>query len=296
MSSQGNTARPVAIDFSDMVEDTTSPLRGKRAVLALSAVGVLAVFVSLYVSSKSDGTAAASNEQPRAVSALQPSPVEKKSEPAPAAAPAKPAEPVAAAAPAAKSSDNELAANEASSGSSARTTAPARYSPRSEYRRRSRSGSAERGQDDSDSTEASAAEVPARSAAPARAAAVAEEEAPSPEPAPVAGAAADDADATEAPRSTGKSSNTFNREAAKSALAEAASQAKNCRPAGGPSGTGRVEVHYEPSGKVASVNILTGKFENTTTGSCVKMLFRRAKVPEFTGAPVVTVSKSFEIP
>jgi len=26
------------------------------------------------------------------------------------------------------------------------------------------------------------------------------------------------------------------------------------------------------------------------------MLFRRAKVPEFTGAPVVTVSKSFEIP
>ena len=44
------------------------------------------------------------------------------------------------------------------------------------------------------------------------------------------------------------------------------------------------------------MDILTGKFENTTTGSCVRMLFRRAKVPEFTGAPVVTVSKSFEIP
>jgi hypothetical protein len=294
MSSQGNTARPVAVDFSDMVEDTTSPLRGKRAVLALSAVGVLAVFVSLYaMSSKSDGTAVASNEQPRAVGALQPAPAEKKSEPPPAAL-VKPAEPAPAAAPAAKPSDSELAANETSSSSSARTTAPARYSPRSDYRRRSRSGSTERGQDDSESTEASAAEVPARSAAPARAAVV--EEAPATEAAAVAGAAADDADATEAPRSTGKSSNTFNREAAKSALAEAATQAKNCRPAGGPSGTGRVEVHYEPSGKVSSVNILTSKFENTTTGSCVRMLFRRAKVPEFTGAPVVTVSKSFEIP
>jgi hypothetical protein len=257
---------------------------------------VLAVFVSLYaMSSKSDNTAAASNEQPRAVGALQPASAEKKSEP-PAAAPAKPAEPVAAAAPLSKPSDGELAANEASSGSSARTTAPARYSPRSEYRRRSRGGSAERGQDDSEPAEAPAAESSARAAVPARPTAAAEEEAPSAEPAPVASAAADDADSTEAPKSTGKSSNTFNREAAKNALAEAASQAKNCRPAGGPSGTGRVEVHYEPSGKVASVNILTGKFENTTTGSCVRMLFRRAKVPEFTGAPVVTVSKSFEIP
>jgi hypothetical protein len=292
MSSQGNTARPVAIDFSDMAEDTTSPLRGKRAVLALSAVAVLAVFVSLYVSSKSDNTAVASNEQPRAVAALQPASVsaEKKNEALAAAS----ATPVAVATTTPKASASELATNEASS--SARTNAPARYSPRSEYRRRSRGGSAERGQDDSESTPASAAEVPARSAAPARAAAAAEDETPSPEPAPVASAAADDADATEAPKSTGKSSNTFNREAAKNALAEAASQAKNCRPAGGPSGTGRVEVHYEPSGKVASVNILTGKFENTTTGSCVRMLFRRAKVPEFTGAPVVTVSKSFEIP
>jgi GYF domain 2 len=298
MSSSGNSARPVAIDFSDMVEDTSSPLRGKRTVLALSAVGVLAVFISIYaLSSKSDGTpntAAASNEQPRAVSALQLAPAEKKGEAPVLADPAKPAEPVAAG-PTSRPSDGELAANEASIGSSARTTAPARYSPRSEYRRRSRGGSSERGQDDSESAEASAAEVPARSAAPARAAA-AEEEAPTSEPAPVAGVASDDADATEAPRSTGKSSNTFNREAAKSALAEAASQAKNCRPAGGPSGTGRVEVHYEPSGKVGSVNILTSKFENTTTGSCVRMLFRRAKVPEFTGAPVVTVSKSFEIP
>jgi hypothetical protein len=308
MMSSSNTARPVAIDFSEMVEDNTSPLRGKRAILALSAVAVLAVFASVYaLSSKSDGTATAattSTEQPRSVAALQPAAMEKKSEPAAAAAPApKPAEPVAAPTPAPKPAENELAANDtsASSGASARTTAPARYSPRSEYRRRSRGG-AER-QDDSEASESAASESPApRSPAP-RAAAVAvrapaEEEAPSSEPAaaPVSGGASEDADATEAPRSTGGKSNTFNREAAKAALAEAAAQAKNCRPAGGPSGTGRVEVHYEPSGKVSSVNILTSKFENTTTGSCVRMLFRRAKVPEFTGAPVVTVSKSFEIP
>jgi hypothetical protein len=300
-SSQGNTARPVAIDFSDMVEDTTSPLRGKRAVMALSAVAILAVFISVYaLSSKGDGSATAasgSNEQPHAVNALQPAPAEKKSEPM-AMAVAKPAEPSAAAASTLKASESELASNEASAANaSGGRTAPARYSPRSEYRRRSRSGSADRAQDDSESSEAPAAEVPARAAALSRASAAAEEEAPSAEPAaPATAGASDDADAVEAPRSTGKSSNTFNREAAKAALAEAATQAKNCRPAGGPSGTGRVEVHYEPSGKVSSVNILTGKFENTTTGSCVRMLFRRAKVPEFTGAPVVTVSKSFEIP
>ena len=57
-----------------------------------------------------------------------------------------------------------------------------------------------------------------------------------------------------------------------------------------------MQVRYEPSGKVANVAILTSKFDNTTTGSCVRMLFRRAKVPEFTGAPVMVVNKSFEIP
>jgi hypothetical protein len=302
MSTSSNTARPVAIDFSELSEDTTSPLRGKRAILALSAVAVLAVFVSVYaLSSKSDGTATAapsSAEQPRSVAALQPA-AEKKTEPPAAAEPApKPAEPAAAPASAPKPAESELAANDSSASSSARTTAPARYSPRSEYRRRSR-GAAER-QDDSEASEASDAPAP-RSPAPRAAVAArasAEDEAPASEPAaaPSSGGASDDADATEAPKSTGGKSNTFNREAAKAALAEAAAQAKNCRPAGGPSGTGRVQVHYEPTGKVSKVDILTGKFENTTTGSCVVMLFRRAKVPEFTGAPVVTVSKSFEIP
>ena len=287
----------MAIDFSEMVEDTSSPLRGKRALMALSAVAILAAFISVYaLSSKSEGSATAaspSTEQPRAVAALQPAPMEKKAEPMTAAV-VKPVETSPVAAPTPKPAESELAANEASASSAARTTAPARYSPRSEYRRRSRSGSSERAQDDAESSETSAAEAPAARAATSTRATT-EEEAPSAEPAAPSGGASDDVDSAEAPKSTGKGSNTFSREAAKAALAEAASQAKNCRPAGGPTGAGRVEVHYEPSGRVSNVTI-SSKFENTTTGSCVKMLFRRAKVPEFTGIPAVTVSKSFEIP
>lgn len=86
----------------------------------------------------------------------------------------------------------------------------------------------------------------------------------------------------------------FDRVAAKAALDEAAAQVKNCR--GGPSGPGRVQVRYDPSGNVAAVSLLTRGFEDTVVGSCIRMLFRRATVPPFTGAPVVVVNKSFDIP
>jgi hypothetical protein len=56
-----------------------------------------------------------------------------------------------------------------------------------------------------------------------------------------------------------------------------------------------VEVRYEPSGKVAAVVLLTEKFENTVTASCIRILFRKAEVPAFTGAAVVFVQKSFEV-
>jgi hypothetical protein len=288
--SSGNTTRPVAVDFGDLMpEDTTSPLRGKRAVMALSAVAVLAVFISAYaLSSKSEATASAEPaQQPRAVGSLQPAPSEKKAEPSAAAKPVE-----AAPEPAAKPSESETAADDAPAlNAGARTTAPVRYSPKSEYRRRPRGSAGERSPEAAETdSPAAAADVPAR--APA---APEEKEAVAPE---VASAGpVDDADSADAPKSTGaKSSGTFNRDAAKQALDDAASQARNCRPAGGPSGSGQVQVRYEPSGKVSAVQILTGKFENTTTGSCVRMLFRRAKVPEFTGAPVVVVVKKFEIP
>ena len=161
---------------------------------------------------------------------------------------------------------------------------------RSEYRKRK--GAAASSESSRADSESSSSAEPEAAPAP-RASASSNDASNEVEAAP----ADDDADSAEAPKSTtGKPGNTFNREAAKSALDDAATQAKNCRPQGGPSGTGRVQVRYEPSGKVAAVSILTGKFENTTTGSCVKMLFRRAKVPEFSGAPVVVVNKSFEIP
>lgn len=89
---------------------------------------------------------------------------------------------------------------------------------------------------------------------------------------------------------------TFNRQAAKTALDAAASRARNCRPQGGPSGPGRVQVRYEPDGKVGDVSLLTPAFNNTTTGACVEMVFRRASIPAFTGSPAVVMNKSFEIP
>jgi hypothetical protein len=305
-NSQGITTRPVAVDFSDVSVENDAPMQSKRWVMALSAVAILAVFVTVYSLSSGGGDSDAKEAaaaQPQAVNALQPSsatPKEKApASPAPAAA-AK-AEPAPVATATAKPSDEEDSASDERSGASAsaRQTAPARYSPRSEWRRRSRSGgnAEESSRAESGSAEESA---PAREPAPRAAAAAStttaaraeDEEAPSSES---VAAVAEEVD--EAPKSTGKSSsNTFNREAAKTALDEAAEQAKNCRPQGGPSGTGRVQIRYEPSGKVANVAILTSKFDNTTAGSCVRMLFRRAKVPEFTGAPVVVVNKSFEIP
>ena len=306
--SSGNTTRPVAIDFSDLSPANDPPLQGKRWVMALSAVAIVAVFVTVYSLSSGGGEEAKETKdaKPQAVAALQPSssaPAKEKPSPAPAPTPApaaaapskpEPAAPIASS----KSSDDEEESASSGSSASARQTAQARYSPRSEYRRRSRGSASDDARDEEESTP-SRSSAPSRAAAPARAAAAAPSSAPAAEeeeaPSSEAVAVADEVD--EAPKSTGKSSgSTFNREAAKSALDEAASQAKNCRPQGGPSGTGRVQVRYEPSGKVSNVTILTSKFDNTTAGSCVRMLFRRAKVPEFTGAPVVVVNKSFEIP
>ena len=44
--SSGNTTRPVAVNFSDMSLEHEPPLQSKRWVMALSAVAILAVFVT----------------------------------------------------------------------------------------------------------------------------------------------------------------------------------------------------------------------------------------------------------
>lgn len=283
------TTRPVALDFSDVPPETVSPLQNKRALIALGGIGIMAVFVTFYALSSGgaktgDGEAVAA-ANPQTMAALQPAPSPAATA-APSSAPEPTPEPAAPASEAKETGESgeQEAAEEESASDDTRATAQARYTPRSEYRRRPRSSrSQRRSAPEKEPAETAAAATPPRSTA-------AEEDRSEPET-----AADDDADSTEPPRSTGRS-NTFNREAAKAALAEAATQARNCQPPGGPSGTGRVQVRYEPSGKVSSVTILTSKFENTTTGSCVRMLFRRAKVPEFTGVPVVVVNKSFEIP
>jgi hypothetical protein len=89
---------------------------------------------------------------------------------------------------------------------------------------------------------------------------------------------------------------TFDRQAAQAALTAASEQVKNCRPIGGPSGAGTVQVQYEPSGRVASVTIVTPGFENSDAAGCIQMLFRRARVPAFNGAKGAEMRQRFEIP
>jgi hypothetical protein len=84
-------------------------------------------------------------------------------------------------------------------------------------------------------------------------------------------------------------------EAAAAALANSANLAASCRPSGGPSGQGKARIIYSQDGDVQSVEILTAKFRDTLTGSCVRMVFRRAKIPAFKGEPP-TFIKSFTIP
>jgi hypothetical protein len=84
-------------------------------------------------------------------------------------------------------------------------------------------------------------------------------------------------------------------DAAAAALGNSAKLASSCRPPGGATGPGKARVIYSNDGEVQSVEILTAKFRDTLTGSCVKMVFRRAKIPPFKGEPP-TFIKSFTIP
>lgn len=106
-------------------------------------------------------------------------------------------------------------------------------------------------------------------------------------PAPSAGSAA----ATPAPAA---SAPPFDVGAAKTALSSAASSAASCAKPGGPSGSGKVQVTFAPSGRVTSANVTDGTFGGTPVGGCVASTFRKARVPAFSGSPQ-TVSKSFTI-
>ncbi|HVJ22257.1 MAG TPA: zinc-ribbon domain-containing protein [Polyangiaceae bacterium] len=143
----------------------------------------------------------------------------------------------------------------------------------------------------------------------------AEEKKEEPAPAPSAAPAASAAATTEAPKSTTPTSGgpgpkttpkekeepapaaaaaPFSISAAQAALGSAAGGAGSCKKPGGPTGSGKVQVTFAPSGRVTSANVAGPPFAGTAVGGCVAGVFRRAKVPPFSGNPV-TVSKSFSV-
>ncbi len=86
----------------------------------------------------------------------------------------------------------------------------------------------------------------------------------------------------------------FSISAAQAALGSAAASAGSCKKPGGPTGAGKVQVTFAPSGRVTSATVNGPPFAGTPVGGCVASMFRRAKVPPFNGSPV-TVSKSFSV-
>ena len=86
----------------------------------------------------------------------------------------------------------------------------------------------------------------------------------------------------------------FSKASAISALTGAAGAAGGCKKPGGPTGTGKVQVTFAPSGRVTSATVMGAPFAGTAVGGCVAGAFRRAKVPAFSGN-AVTVSKSFAV-
>jgi hypothetical protein len=82
--------------------------------------------------------------------------------------------------------------------------------------------------------------------------------------------------------------------AAHNALVEALRNAGSCRLQGGPTGLGRAEVAFGPDGAVRAVEILTDRFRNTGTGSCIAMLLWNAKIEPFQGEPP-RINKWFEV-
>jgi hypothetical protein len=329
-SGRPDTATSVALDLQQVAPRRPSPLRG---VMAQGAAAVFAILLTSYgltragvfESTAASGTLDAKQSVATQVLALQApaqlppvaaTPPEAAAAPATAAEPATaepavasaitaPASEPAASEPAATAAVAEpaAAASPAAPGAEAASSSPA--SPASAAvavaapEKASASSAGETPVASTDSASARAAERRAkqaarRAAAEERRAAAAEEHRQRRATSAPARAVATPSRATET--SAQEPGSNFNREAATAALESAATQAKNCRPMGGPSGAGTVQVQYEPSGKVASVSIVTAGFENSDAADCIEMLFRRAKVPAFNGTKPVMMKQRFEIP
>jgi hypothetical protein len=328
-----NTQRPVAVDFSEMEPSRPAPIRllvgsGVAAfamivgtVYALSAGGVfdtntepkpepVAAAASAKPSAEPPAAAAEPSvakpseaEAPASAEAEQPQtqPVSAKDDEPTAAEPAADAPAPEARAELAASDDPVQKAAKASRAEKASKAEKAEKAAKSEKAEKSSEAASASGEEKDADGEATSSHA-ARHGAHRTKRTSSSEETAAAEPrhskprATAVAAEVSRAETEESPKGGDAPGSTFNREAAKTALDDAAAQAKNCRPAGGPNGSGKVQVRYEPTGKVGAVSILTPMFDNTTTGSCLVMVFRRASVPAFTGAPSVVMNKAFEIP
>lgn len=68
----------------------------------------------------------------------------------------------------------------------------------------------------------------------------------------------------------------------------------SCKKPDGPTGSGHVNVTFEPSGSVSAAVVDGGPFPGTPVGGCIAGKFRGARVPAFGGSPV-KVGKSFTL-
>jgi hypothetical protein len=95
--------------------------------------------------------------------------------------------------------------------------------------------------------------------------------------------------------SKGGGSGPFPKDVAMAMLGVAASQAPACKKPGGPTGTGKAIVTFDTDGQVVITNIVGEGFPGTPTAQCVAGLFRRVRVPPFSGDRA-TAAKIFVIP
>jgi hypothetical protein len=86
----------------------------------------------------------------------------------------------------------------------------------------------------------------------------------------------------------------FDSSAASAALASAATTIAACKLAGGPTGQGKIQVTFGPTGGVTKAEVVGAPFAGTPAGSCIASKFQSAKVPAFSGSPK-TVAKAFSL-
>jgi predicted Zn finger-like uncharacterized protein len=87
----------------------------------------------------------------------------------------------------------------------------------------------------------------------------------------------------------------FNKAEAIKALGIADKEAKACKKAGGPTGTGKVIITFDTSGKITKADVEGGHYPGSDVGKCVADAFLKVQIPAFSGKSI-TAARHFEIP